>query len=266
MEVFKAVLTCRSSRAASSFLSRRAFWKIATAAVSTAELWTSERSIRAESQTRTPGIKLGLAAPASPTQDDLLFYRQLGVDCVFCPVTPELNSAEGLRKIRSRYAEAGIPVHNIRNLGVTNNQVDIILNRSRRDQKIEEYKDWLRTLSRAGFSYTLSNFNLAQIVTTSFSETRGSRTRVFDVNGPEMGIPADVAGGLNLMGSAASLYFGREYSRDEIRDNYTYFIKQVAPVAEEVGFLSVCTRTILRCHRCSAFRVFSPTSRTAIRP
>jgi mannonate dehydratase len=144
---------------------------------------------------------------------------------------------EGLRKIRSRYAEAGIPVHNIRNLGVTNNQVDIVLNRKARNQKIEEYKNWLRTLSGAGFTYTLSNFNLAQIVTTSFTETRGSQTRVFDMRAAQMGIPADVPGGLNLMGSAASLYFDREYSRDEIWDNYTYFIKQVVPVAEEVGVL-----------------------------
>jgi mannonate dehydratase len=92
-------------------------------------------------------------------------------------------------------------------------------------------------LSAAGFNYTLSNFNLAQIVTTSFTETRGSQTRYFDMNSPQMGIPADVPGGLNLMGSAASPYFGREYSRDEIWENYTHFIRQVVPVAEEVGVM-----------------------------
>ena len=159
----------------------------------------------------------------------------MGLDCVFCAVTPELNSVEGLLRIRKRYADAGLAVHNVRNLPVTNNQVDIVLNRPGRDQKIEDYKTWLRTLGEAGFHYTLSNFNLAQIVTTSFVETRGSRTRDFDLNAPAMGIPADVPGGLTVMGSANSLYFDRAYTTEEIRANYAYFIKQVVPVAEQAG-------------------------------
>jgi mannonate dehydratase len=181
------------------------------------------------------GIKLGSAAPANPTDDDLLFFKQLGVDCVFCAVPPEMNNLEGLLHIRKRYADAGLAVHNLRNLAVTNNQVDIVLNRPGRDAKIEVYKTWLRTLGAAGFHYTLSNFNLAQIVTSDFVDSRGSRTRDFDLNSPRMGIPADVPGGLAVMGSAKSLYFGREYSADEIWANYTYFVRQVAPVAEEAG-------------------------------
>jgi len=183
------------------------------------------------------GIKLGSAAPADPTDDDLLFFRQLGVDCVFCAVTPELNSVEGLLQIKKRYARAGLNVHNIRNLAVTNNQLEIVLNRSGRDKSIEDYKAWLRTLGGAGFHFTLSNFNLAQIVTSDFVETRGSRTRDFDLNSSRMGIPADVPGGLKVMGSAKSLYFGREYSTEEIWANYTYFVRQVAPVAEEAGIV-----------------------------
>ena len=34
-----------------------------------------------------------------------------------------------------------------------------------------------------------------------------------------------------------SLSHGREYSEEEIWDNYTYFIKQAAPVAEEAGVM-----------------------------
>ena len=184
-----------------------------------------------------PGIKLGSAAPADPSNDDLLFYRELGVDGVFCAVTPQFNSVEGLLHVKKRYADAGLTVHNMRNLPVTNNQVDIVLNRPGRDKKIEAYKTWLRTLGGAGFHYTISNFNLAQIVTSSFIETRGARTRDFDLNAPNLGIPADVPGGLAYMGSAKSLFFGREYTVDEIWANYTHFVKQVAPVAEEAGIV-----------------------------
>lgn len=193
------------------------------------------RRLRGTLRSQPPGIKLGAVAPANPTDDDLLFFKQLGVDCVFCAVTPELNSVDGLLNIRRRYADAGLTVHNMRNLAITNNQVEIVLNRPGRDKKIEDYKTWLRTLGKAGFHFTLSNFNLAQIVTSNFVETRGSRTRNFDLNSPSMGIPADVPGGLTVMGSARSLYFGREYTTDEIWANYTYFIRQVVPVAEEAG-------------------------------
>jgi mannonate dehydratase len=202
-----------------------------------AKLLSSPRTAWAKVRPQPPGIKLGSVAPANPTDDDLLFFRQLGVDCVFCAVTPELNSVEGLLHIRKRYADAGLAVHNIRNLAVTNNQVEIVLNRPGRDKKIEDYKTWLRTLGGAGFHFTLSNFNLAQIVTSSFIETRGSRTRDFDLNSPTMGIPADIPGGLAVMGSAQSLYFGREYSAEEIWANYTYFVRQVVPVAEEAGIV-----------------------------
>jgi len=114
-----------------------------------------------------------------PTDEDLLFFRQRGVDCVYCAVKPEFNSVEGLLSVKKRYAEAGLRVHNVRNLAVTNNQADIVLNRPGRDKKIEDYKTWLRTVGRAGFHYTLSNFNLAQIVLSALVETRGSRTRDF---------------------------------------------------------------------------------------
>ena len=216
--------------------SRRAFGKTALTAAVTS-LVAAPHSASATVRPQPPGIKLGSLAPANPTDEDLLFLRQLGADVVFCAVTPEWNSPEGLLHIRKRYASAGLAVHNVRNLAVTNNQVDIILNRPARDKKIEEYKTWLRTLGAAGFHYTLSNFNLAQIVTSDFIDTRGSRTRDFDLNSPKLGIPADVPGGLTVMGSAGTLYFGREYTVEEIWSNYSWFIRQVAPVAEEVGIV-----------------------------
>jgi mannonate dehydratase len=216
-------------------VTRRGLGRIALGGALGAKLLSSPQTACATLRPQPPGIKLGSVAPANPTEDDLLFLRQLGVDVVFCAVTPELNSVAGLLRIRKRYADAGLAVHNIRNLAVTNNQLEIVLNRPGRDRKIEDYKAWVRTLGGAGFHFTLSNFNLAQIVTSSFVETRGSMTRDFDLNSSTMGIPADVPGGLSVMGSAKSLYFGREYSTDEIWANYTYFVKQVTPVAEEAG-------------------------------
>jgi mannonate dehydratase len=213
-------------------LSRRELGKIAIGGPLGATLLGS-----AVTRPQPPGIKLGSAAPVNPTDEDLLFFKQLGVDCVFCAVTPESSSVEDLLQIKTRYADAGLTVHNVRNRAVTNNQVDIVLNRPDRDKRIEDYKTWLRTLGKAGFRYTLSTFNLAQIVESGFTETRGSQTRDFDLKNPRLGVPGDSAGSIKVMGAANSIVFGREFNRDEIWANYTHFIRQVAPVAEEAGIV-----------------------------
>lgn len=221
-------------------LSRRELGKTALGGALGATLLGSARFASGIVRPQPPGIKLGSAAPADPTDEDLLFFRQLGVDCVYCAVMPEFSSVDHLLRIKKRYADVGITVHNIRNLGVTNNQADIVLNRPGREKRIEDYKKWLRALGMAGFHYTLTTFNLAQIVMNDFAETRGSRTREFDLSSPRLGVPGDDPSGIAVMGAANSLIFGREYSRNEIWANYKYFIEQVAPVAEEaqiaIGF------------------------------
>ena len=118
-----------------SQVTRRELGRIALGSALGAKLLSSPRSACATVLPQPPGIKLGSVAPANPTDDDLLFFRQLGVDCVFCAVTPELNSVEGLLRIRKRYADAGLSVHNIRNLAVTNNQLEIVLNRPGRARR-----------------------------------------------------------------------------------------------------------------------------------
>jgi mannonate dehydratase len=217
--------------------SRRELGQFALRGAVAAALAGRPPSSSATVRPQPPGIKLGTVAPADPSDEDLLFFKQLGADCVFCAVTPALNSVEGLLHIKKRYADAGIAVHNIRNLPVTNNQADIVLGRPNRDKKIEDYKTWLRTLGKAGFHYTISNFNLAQIVMNGLTDTRGSRTRDFDLNNPKLGLPADNPEGVRVMGAANSLVFGRQYTVDEIWANLTYFLEQVVPVAEESGIV-----------------------------
>jgi len=221
-------------------LNRREVGKLALAGALGAMLFDSSQTNAESVRPQPPGIKLGSAAPADPTDEDLLFFRQLGVDCVYCAVTPDRSSVESLLKIKKRYADAGLTVHNIRNLGVTNNQVDIVLNRPERDKRIEAYKTWLRALGQAGFHYTLSTFNLAQIVSSGLTDTRGSQTRDCDLSSSQLGIPGENPVPTAAKGPAKALLFGREYTTDEIWANYTHFIQEVAPVAEEakiaIGF------------------------------
>ncbi len=67
-----------------------------------------------------PGFKLTGQAPAKPTDDDLLFFNQIGAKYVSVGSTPDLRTAEGFMEIKSRYADAGITVWNIGNSSVHN--------------------------------------------------------------------------------------------------------------------------------------------------
>jgi mannonate dehydratase len=106
---------------------------------------------------------------------------------------------------------------------------EVILNLPGRDQKVEEYKTYLRNLGKAGVYYTTYAHMGNGIWSTARESTRGGApARGFNL------AKAD-AGYWDKKVFRGPLTHGRVYSEKEIWDNYTYFIKAVAPVAEEAG-------------------------------
>jgi mannonate dehydratase len=104
------------------------------------------------------------------------------------------------------------------------------LNLPGRDQKIEEYKQYLRNLGAAGIHYTTYAHMGNGIWTSSRNaDVRGAKAREFDQNSP------NAKGYWDGKEFTGPLSHGREFTKEEIWENYTYFIKQVVPVAEEVG-------------------------------
>jgi mannonate dehydratase len=83
----------------------------------------------------------------------LLFLKQIGAEYVSVGSTPDLRTAEGFIQIKKRYADAGITVWNIGNTDV-HNMPEVTLNLPGRDEKIEQYKQYLRGLGKAGIGYT----------------------------------------------------------------------------------------------------------------
>src|SRR5262249_42314516 len=94
-----------------------------------------------------PGLRLSAQAPASPTEEQLLFLKQIGAEYVSVASTPDLRTADGFLRIKKRYADAGITVWNIGNTDV-HNMPEVTLNLPGRDRKIEQYKQYLRDLGR----------------------------------------------------------------------------------------------------------------------
>ena len=175
-----------------------------------------------------PGIKISVQSPAVPSDDELLFLKQLGAQYVSVGSTPELRTAEGFLQIKKRYASAGITVWNIGNTSVHNMQ-EVTLNLPGRDAKIEEYKTYLRNLGKAGIYYTTYAHMGNGIWSSGRADSRGASAREFDLESP------NIVGAWDKAKFYPPLSQGRAFSAEEIWDNYTYFIRQVAPVAENEG-------------------------------
>jgi mannonate dehydratase len=181
----------------------------------------------AEAEPKGPsGVKLCVQSSASPTDEQLLFLKQLDAQYVSVGAPPELRTAEGFMQIKKRYADAGITVWNIGNTNV-HNMPEVTLNLPGRDEKIEAYKQYLRNLGQAGIGYTTYAHMGNGIWTSGRAMVRGASAREFDQNSPE------ARGNWDGKVFTGPLSHGREFTREEIWENYTYFIKQVAPVAEE---------------------------------
>jgi len=172
-----------------------------------------------------PIMKIAYQASPEPSEDDIRFIQQMGIDQVVLWTNAKKSSYEYYDSRRKLFAEAGINVFGFGNHDV-HNQDAIVLNLPGRDAKIEEYKNHLRNLSKAGISYTTYAHMANGIWSTSRETTRGgSSARGFDLEKATVGTWI----GKRYEGP---LTHGRTYTNDEIWDNYEYFIKAVAPVAE----------------------------------
>jgi mannonate dehydratase len=201
---------------------------------SKALLGTALTAVAAEAQRKPrpthpwpPGIKISVQMPEDPSGEDLQFVNQLGAHYVNIPTHGESATYENFARLKNKVESAGLLVWNIGNSDV-HNMEEVTLNLPGRDQKIEQYKNFLRNLGRAGLHYT-TYAHMGNGIWSSAPETTrgGARARAFDLN-----TATGHWAGKDFKGP---LTHGRVYTEKEIWDNYEYFIKQVVPVAEEQG-------------------------------
>jgi len=175
-----------------------------------------------------PGMKIAMQASPEPGADDLNFIKQMGIEYVVLWTGPDKASYEYYASRRKLFADAGLKVYGFGDSGV-HNQDAITLNLPNRDAKIEEYKNHLRNLGKAGIHYTTYAHMANGIWSTQPELTRGgAKARAFNLATAEVG---NWAGAEYHM----PLTHGRQYTPEEIWENFVYFIKKVAPVAEKAG-------------------------------
>ena len=198
---------------------RREFTRVLFAAV--AAVRASGRPL----EPLTPGIKISLQIPADFTDEDLTFARQLGVGYVSTWISGA--TFDKIAAIKRRVESAGLKVANIGNLE-THNMPEVTLNLPGRDRKIAEYLEYLRAIGRAGLTYT-TYAHMGNGIWSSAPETTrgGAPTRAFHQG---------TAKGYWIKDTfTPPLTHGRRYTQEELWEYYSYFIRRVAPVAEEAG-------------------------------
>jgi mannonate dehydratase len=174
-----------------------------------------------------PGIKISVQMPENPGDDDLQFVHQVGARYVNIPTRGETATAENYLRLKNKVESAGLRIWNIGNSDV-HNMEEVTLNLPGRDKKIEQYKTFLRNLGGAGLHYTTYAHMGNGIWSSPPETTRGAaKARAFDL--------ANAKGYWAGKEFRGPLTHGRVYSEKEIWDNYEYFIRQVVPVAEELG-------------------------------
>ncbi len=163
-------------------------------------------------------IKFSMFISPDPKNDELLFARQLGMDCVYTWVEDHQRSPAYLRQLRQRCTDAGLELYNVGSMTVGKSD-QIHLGLAGRDEKIEEFKDFIRSLGQAGIYTTTFTWEPDKVWSSERGETRASPARHVDL--AEM--------------LRRPLTHGSEYSREELWENFEYFIQRIIPVAEEAG-------------------------------
>ena len=179
-------------------------------------------------------MKIALQARTEPSEEDITFIHQLGLDQVVLWTNgsdPSKASAEYFASRKEIYGDAGINVFGFGNIKV-HNQDSIVLKLPGRDEKIEEYLTHLRNLGKAGIGYTTYAHMANGIWKTERESARGGASaRAFDL----AKLDTEGYGSWDRKTYKTPLSHDRKYTSDEIWTNYEYFVRKAAPVAEQEG-------------------------------
>jgi mannonate dehydratase len=175
----------------------------------------------------SPGIKISMQVDETVGDDELRWIKQMGVEYLNVQTANGHATLENFVAIKKRMESAGMKVWNIPN-NENRNIEEITLGLPGRDQKIEWLKQYIRETGRAGIGY-ITYAHMANGIWSSSPETTrgGGQSRAFHLTTAKGYWDGKVYEG--------PLTHGRKYSKEELWENYTHFIRQIAPVAEQSG-------------------------------
>ena len=166
-----------------------------------------------------PALKLAMHISPDANPDELLFARQLGVDCVYTWVGDGQRTAAYLTELRHKVEDAGLCLYNVGNMTVGKSD-KVHLGLPGRDQVIADLAAFVQALGQAGIRVTTFTWEPTQVWSSEPGATRGNaRARHVDL--------AEMA--------RRPMTHGRPYSEEELWANFAYLMERLIPVAESAG-------------------------------
>jgi mannonate dehydratase len=153
------------------------------------------------------------------TDDDLLFFQQIGLRFARLEFGEAPISLDQLRAVQQRFAKFGIQIYS--GVHYSYRSARVQLKQPGCDEDIATYCDFIRNLGKLGIPLASYDFHPANTYTTNMVQRRGYTAREFDLE--------------DFRKRVEKPAFDREYSADDIWNAYTYFMKAVLPVAREAG-------------------------------
>ena len=161
--------------------------------------------------------KIATVVNARADDDQFLFLQQIGVRWVHVQFPLDADF-ELIKNTSDRLARYGIKIHQ----GICGlyQSTKIQLGQPGRDEDIEKFQTFIKSLGRLGVYCTKIDFHPGNTYTTNEITTeRGYKVREYDVN--------------DFRKEVEKQKYERVYTADDMWANYTYFIKAVLPVAEK---------------------------------
>jgi mannonate dehydratase len=165
-------------------------------------------------------IKISHRISVKASDEELLFYKQIGLKWARVEFGNDETPLEYLRKVQERFARFGMKIFSGVHYSYRN--TDLQLGKPGRDKYVEIFQQFLRDCGKLGIGVANIDWHPANTYTTAqVDRPRGYVAREFKLS--------------DFRSKVEKQFYEREFSADDIWSSYTYFIKAVLPVAEEAN-------------------------------
>lgn len=162
-------------------------------------------------------IKLAHRVSSTITDAEILFLKQIGLRWVRVELQSSEADVDALRRVQQRFSKQAIRIFSA--MHPAYRSLRIQLGQKGRDEDIALYQTFLKSMGELGIPVANYDFHPGNTYTTATVERRGYTAREFNVD--------------DFRSKVEKRRFEREYTADEIWDNYTYFVRAVLPTAEK---------------------------------
>ncbi len=152
-------------------------------------------------------------------EEEIVFLEQLGIRFAYTWCEDLAHHYDDMARLQDTLSKHGITLNNIGDYKVCKS-ANIHLGTPERDRDIERFARMMEVIHRLGIHVTTFTWEPDQVWTTdhAYPTRGGAKTRYVDVN--EM--------------KKAPLTHGRVYEKDELWENFAYFMRQIIPEAERL--------------------------------